>query len=546
MTTAPIIHDAIERLIDRIELGANSALVMPSDWIERYFYVPAPRDPVTGRVMPPGPIRLAEHQRRIINEALSKDRDGNFKYTTVIYSAPKKSGKSTIASAVGLYVADQTPFGRIYCLANDGEQANDRLFGPILKCIQLHRQLGGKFADIKPRQYDVVLSNSATIEPVPCDALGEAGAEPTLTLWSELWGFTSEAKRRLWTEMTVPPTLFGRAMRWVETYAGFSGESLLLEQLYHTAVTEAERHPDFPDLPVYVNHDARTFCYWDTEPRMIWQNEEFYKQEARLLTPIEFQRVHRNQWVSPVGAYIASEMWSACRDDSLQPLTDKRTPVVIGIDAATEGDCAALVAVTRDPKNPSTDIAVRACRIFRPTVGKSLVLEDTVGAVLKEWCQKWNVVCVVYDAFQMMKLVQDYRRGLVVLSDSERMGLNAEQQQAKLREIQRAVGVWYYKFNQQSERAIADKMLYDMIVSRRVHWAPLSADQDIWYHEGNRETLTRHITQAGATFSKGQMRLVKTSNNTKIDAVVALSMAVKVCMELNVDNYERAGYVTHQ
>lgn len=536
MATTPVIHNAIGRLIDRIEMGLSSELTTPSDWIEAHFYIPSPRDPITGHVLPVGPIRLADHQKRIINAALA-EVDGCLKYTTVIYSAPKKSGKSAIAAAVGLYMAARTPFGRIFCLANDGEQANDRLFGPIMTCIQLHHQLGGKFSNVVPRRFDIVLDNSAKIEPVPCDALGEAGAEPTLTLWSELWGFTSESKRRLWTEMTVPPTLFGRALRWVETYAGFSGESLLLEQLYQTAVLDASRHPDFPDLPVYVNDSARTFCYWDTEPRMPWQTPEFYRQEAQLLPPAEFERVHRNCWVSPVGSYIAPEMWYACRDDSLQPLKSARVPVVIGVDAATEGDCVALVAVTRDPKHPRTDIAVRGCRIFRPKANRSIILEDTVGAVLKEWCRGWNVVCVAYDPYQMTHLVQSYRSGSVVLSDAEREGLTPEQQQAKLREMRRAVGVWYYDFNQQAERAVADKMLYDMIVSRRIHWAPLGTE-DIWSDAGRGETLAKHITGAGATFSAGRVRLIKPSGKTMIDAAVALSMAVKVCMGLNIDNDE--------
>src|SRR5690606_35376909 len=36
------------------------------------------------------------------------------------------------------------------------------------------------------------------IEAIPCDAAGEAGSQPLLSVWSELWAFNSDAKRRLW------------------------------------------------------------------------------------------------------------------------------------------------------------------------------------------------------------------------------------------------------------------------------------------------------------------------------------------------------------
>ena len=538
MVFSSALTDALRYLADRVETAVESQHILPSEWIERHFYVPEPRDIRTGKTLLPGPIRLAEHQRRIINEALSRDAEGYFKYTTIIYSAPKKSGKSALSAAVGLYLADRLPYSRVYCLANDGKQSNDRLYGPIRTCIQLHRKLGGRFADVKPYDTEVTLPNSTKIESIPCDAAGEAGAEPTVTLWSEIWGFDTEAKKRLWTEMTVPPTKFGRAVRWVETYAGFVGVSTLLEQLYQSAVIEGTRHPDFPDLPVYVNQPARIFCYWDTEPRMVWQTPEYYAAEAKLLTPSEFQRVHRNQWVSPIGRFIEPEMWQACKDDSLQPLSSSRTPVVIGVDAATEGDCAALVAVTRDPRHPQTDVAVRAVRIFKPQHGKSLVLEETVGSVIKDWCSRWNVVCVVYDAFQMEKLVQDYRRGYVVLTEHEKLGLSAEQQEERLKELKRAVGVWYYKFSQQTARAVADKMLYDMILTRRLHWND-AVEGDIYSPDGRVETLSKHVLQAGSSSNRGQLRLVKQSNELKIDAAVALSMAVSKCLELNLYNSEQ-------
>lgn len=543
-----LISAALERMASKLEASSKQILIPPSEWLEKYFWVPEPKDPITGEILPKGPIRLAEHQKRIIDEALSRKPDGHFKYSTVVYSAPKKSGKSAVAAGVALYLAAMTPFSNIYCLANDGVGSNDRLFLPISTCIGFHKEFNGELENVRvvPSVSKAFLNNSAIIRAINCDAAGEAGSEPTGVFWSELWGYTTEQKRRLWTELTIPSTKYGRAIRWVESYAGFIGVSKILWELYEQGVNEATPHPDFMDLVsdngpvVRVNEGSGMFCYWDHDQRMIWQKQsvEFDQMEARVHSPSEYERIYRNRWVSSTGAFIAPEWWDACQDVSLPPLTDTRTPVVIAVDAAETNDCAAIVAITRDPTRPETDIAIRACKIFRPIPGKTIViLEDTIGEVIKQWGAKWNVVCIAYDAFQMAKLVQDYRRGQVTIDPKEVEGKTEEEIQAYLKATQRAIQRWYYKFSQQSARAVADKQLYDMVVHKQIHWNPNDRDSDI-APRGNDETLTKHMKQAGAAQDRGQYRIQKFSNDLKIDAAVALSMAIERCMTLVLDNRE--------
>lgn len=541
-----ILTQALLDLASRLETAAQKTKELPSDWLEKYYYVPEPRDPETGDPLPAGPIVLADHQRRIINEALSTDEKGFFKYTNIIYSAPKKSGKSGVTAGVAKYMGFRYDYASIYCLANDGKGSKDRLYGPIYRSFQLHNNLNGYYKNkVRLNLLDVVLPNHTKIEALPCDASGDAGSEPTATFWSELWGFDTELKMRLWTEQTVPPTRWGRAIRWVESYAGFVGQSELLWNLYDQAVLQGEPHPDFLDLVdnegkpvVWVNPAARTFAYWDTVPRMKWQNDEYYEVESRLLTPAEFKRIHRNQWVAPVGLFIEPEWWDACQDEHIPTLPEgSRTPAVVGADAAISGDCAALVLVTRDPNYPDTDIAIRACKIFKP--GKrGINLEATMGKTIREWGKKYNIVCVAYDSYQMEKLAQDYRRGLVSIPDEELRGMTDEEKKAYVAAEEKAARTWYYNFSQQAARAIADKRLHDMILHRNIHWNPNDRDSAI-APQGSEETLTKHIKQAGAANTKDkQLRLEKLSNDLKIDAAVALSMAVDRCITMNIDNKE--------
>jgi hypothetical protein len=73
--------------------------------------------------------------------------------------------------------------------------------------------------------------NGSTIQALASDYAGAAGANPTFVVFDELWGYASERAHRLWDEMVPVPTRVISA-RLTVTYAGFEGESDLLEKLY--------------------------------------------------------------------------------------------------------------------------------------------------------------------------------------------------------------------------------------------------------------------------------------------------------------------------
>lgn len=497
----------------RLKARVEKITEKPSEWIERYFYVPDPRDPITGEFLSPGPIRLSEHQKRIIDEALSRGGDGKLKYSLVIYSAPKKSGKSALASAVAMYMAYSRPYSQVYCLANDKEQSSDRIYVPIKTCFKLHNNLNGPFKGENPNKTEVFLSNGTRIKALPCDAVGEAGSQPLLSVVSEAWGWTSDIKKQLWSEISVPPTLQGYAMQWVESYAGEVGKSTILEGLYKLAVKEGEPHPDFLDLEssgdpvVWVNESAGLFCYWDHEPRMPWQTPEYYGIQSKRLSPSEFARIHRNEWVTATDVFIQAEWWHSL-SKNLGPISPY-TPVVIGLDGAISNDYAALVGVTRDPDN-NEHTAVRFCYIFTPKrSGGTIKISETVEPLLRLLCKKYNVVCVAYDKYQLEDMAQRLRKESLV---------------------------WMYNFSQQTERSVADKSLYDSIINRTIWW---DINGEGLPFNGEVPSLYQHITQAGAKTDGGKFRLDKLSDDAKIDAAVATSMAREMCKRLMITNKDK-------
>ncbi|MBD3387443.1 MAG: hypothetical protein GF414_00705 [Candidatus Altiarchaeales archaeon] len=489
---------------DRRSLS-NLVRTDPAMWMESSFYIEDPRDPFTGHMFPPGPIRLHPIQKRILRAALTKV-GGRFPYATIVYSTIKKSGKTRLAAGVASwYAATQAAFNEIYCLANDGVQSTDRILKAVRKSVKLSKKAGkGSMAAWDAYKTEIRLPNDTFIRALPCNAEGEAGSNPGLTVWSEMWGYSEAHKERLWTEMTIPPTRWGRALRWVESYAGYTGESLVLENLYNVGTKEGERHPLFPDLPVYYNLAANMFCYWDdgdAARRMPWQTEDYYRQEASLLTPTEFDRIHRNLWADPVQKAIPIEWWDACM--GRVPALDGATKVNMAIDASVSGDCTACVLTSRDPKDPSK-IMVRAVRIWTPPKGGKIDLEETVLATLLEWHGAYNLKEVAYDPYQLHNMMTRVRKMKLV----------------KLHE-----------FGQAGERSKADKQLLDLISAKRM------------VHRGESE-LRQHVDNAQAKQGE-KFRFVRpdiskkgtspfTSIRKPIDALVALSMATDRCLHLRM------------
>ena len=468
----------------------------PVAWLQAHFYIRNPRDPETGAELGrSGRIKVAEYQQPILREALRRERDGKLRYSTVVWSEPKKSAKSTLAAGVGLYVGHTNDFASIYCLANDGRQSRDREYLFIRRAIELSAKQGGLFAGIKPGTTSVDLANGSIIQAVAVDPSGEAGGEPLMTIWGEMHGYKQAAKLRLFAEMTIPPTLYGYAQRWVESYAGYEGESPILEQLYQTGVTEGEPHPMLPDC--YVNQDAAQFTFWSHTGRFPWHTQEYYDQEQAQLTSEEFRRIHKNEWVSSKQTFVTKDDWKACLNPRMAAL-DEHTPIIVALDGSVSGDSFAIVAVSGHP-SAADKYQARLAVVLRPELeGGRIDQSRSVYPVLRHIQENFNVLAWVYDPYQLHKLATDLR--------SEGWGL-------------------WLEFPQATLRLVADTFLRQMIAEQRIE------------HDGDPD-LTEHIENAAAVPSgtdKRSIRLMKKTDLKQIDAAVALSMAL-FAMSLTVEH----------
>jgi phage terminase large subunit-like protein len=379
------------------------------------------------RMMGMGKMVLMPEQKAILERALEFDENtGKFRYETVLYSTIKKSGKTSLAAAVGAWYAEEVgpPGTEIFAIANDLEQVEGRVMRDIKFHFQMRVEKGESIfnpvtgeetvltdKNTKITMYRIDLPSGTFIQALAQSYKTVAGSRHALTLWDELWGVTSELSRRVWDEMTPIPTI-PHSLRFIATYAGFENESDLLWDLYLQGVGKAEHEQgrgtpikELEPLPVYEN--KRLFTYWDHEPRLPWQTEEYYEEQMGSLRPAAFLRLHMNQWVTSHEAFIPIEWY----DDAAKVYEGPATlwtdhpmrywPIYVAVDAGIKRDSTALVGLGYDGQRGKVGLAFHY--IWTPSKGDQVDLDLTVEAKLRELNTKFNIVSVVYDPTHLLQ-----------------------------------------------------------------------------------------------------------------------------------------------
>lgn len=488
------------------EAAARSSTLDVVDWIEQDFFIPETRQDPDLR----GKMVLQPYQRDALREALSTDEKGDFKYSIIVWSDIKKSAKSTIAAAVNLYRATHAEFGEFYVIANDLKQANSRVAMYLRRAVQLNPKFKDKYRMVG---YQITAPSGSLVEAIPIDPSGEAGSNADMITFSELWGAHEEEKQRMWAEMTLSPTKRGKSFRWIESYAGFSEEAPLLFSLYELGVKQGELlWPDrlYPvtegtptPLELYVNREAGMLCLWNTQPRCPWQTKEYYTAEAKILPVNDFERMHRNRWVTSTETFVPMEWWDACqRSEDVWPKIDKdRHPMVIAMDAATSNDSFAVWMGCRHP-DERNDVLTWYVRVWKPSQLTGKIdfqgSEENPGPEreLDRLIREYNVIQVCYDPYQLHDMATRKKKEGIA---------------------------WFREFDQGTDRLRSDSQLRDLIRERRI------------WHRGEVD-LKEHMQNANAKIDEqdSKIRLVKRVDHLKIDAAVAAAMGSHEVLRLNL------------
>jgi phage terminase large subunit-like protein len=420
------------------------------------------------------PFVLLDAEREFLKHAFATGADGRLLYPEQVYSCPKKSGKTTFAAIFVITII--LLFGGSYpeaiCAANDHEQSVGRVFAAIkriIECSPLLRREARITAD-------KITIAGAVISAIPSNYATAAGANPVVTVFDELWAYDRERLRRLFDELVPPPTR-RVACRLTVTYAGFEGESILLEELCRRGRKQPQVGPD-----LYAGDGILMF--WSHEPVAPWQTEAWLAEMRRSLRPNQFLRMIENRFVTTEDAFVELSAWDKCVDAKLGHLP--RNPgmsIWVGVDASIKHDSTAIVAVAWDEERQQVRLVTH--RVFQPTADEPLDFEATIERTLLGFRTDYFARKIFYDPYQMQASAQRLTK-------------------AGLRMIEFA--------QTPANLTAASQNLFDLIQEQRLVVYP---DPDM------RMAISRTV----ALEKPRGWRIDKEKQSHKIDVIVALAMA---------------------
>lgn len=402
----------------------------------------------------------------------------------------KKQGKSTLAAGVALYMASRRDYSEVVIAASDQDQSRDR----VLRSAKYAVEHGELSKHAKVYKDTIEFSNRSIIQAIPADWQGQAGGNYDAVIVDEVHAWIYENQRRLFDELIIPPTK-PDGVRWLSSYAGFEGQSILLREWWDKAL-KGQRVND--ELPIYMNPDAGILALIDTGEvswRMPWMNPEYINQVREAERPNTFRRLWLNEWVSAESEYIPTETWYACYSPEVKPIEPgEHARMVLGADASTSRDYTALVGCVYNRKLKTVD--VRFVKVWKPQKGllrggkPTIDLGETIGAEILKLNEAGQVDAIYYDPFQLHSIAVDL----------EHKGI-------RMKELPQTTG-----------RIEADQSLYDAIIGKSIrHY--------------NDHRLNDAIRDCIAIETPRGFRIAKEKTSQKIDAAVALSMAHFGCLQ---------------
>jgi hypothetical protein len=251
-------------------------------------------------------------------------------YDTYLIGLPKKNGKSTLASCVGVYaLLLDDPNPEVYSAAGDMDQAR------II--FEFTKKVFGHSPGLKPlvkiyKDAIARVDGNGVYRVLASDSSGTHGQNPSCVVWDELW---NQPSYDLWEALTHPPTR-ENPFQFIVTYSGYQARSgNLLWDLYSRGT---------------AGEDPKQYTFWRSGPDAnlaSWVTAEYLESQRLRLPDHIFRRLHWNEWSVAQDAktfHIPDECWQGAFENFLGP-NHKYT---VGIDLAKSRDFTAYCVIRND------------------------------------------------------------------------------------------------------------------------------------------------------------------------------------------------------
>lgn len=425
------------------------------------------------------PLRFTPWQKWLIHSLLERRDDGHLRYRRALCGLPRKNGKSLIGSALALYgLFAGEPGAEVYSAAGDRQQARI-VFNEAKQQVMRSPILSNECKVY--RDAIEVPAYGAVYRVLSADGKLQQGLNPSLVVFDELW---VQRNDELWDALTLGSGARVDPLVVAFTTAGYDLDTVCGHLYdYGKAVACGD-----------VDDNAFGFYWWeapadcDVFDRKAWDianpnlplkilSEEDMESSAKQTSEASMRRFRLNQWVRAAESWLPAGAWERCAGDVF---IDPDLPSFVGIDMALKHDSIAVVMAQPDEHGR---IHVDH-RIWHPDQNAIDVHE--IEAHLRDLHNRFNVAEFAYDpAF--------FQRSAEELMDD---------------------GLPMVEFPQSSQRMVpACGTTYEFIVNAKI------------VHGGN-PMFTDQVLSAAQRMTENGWRLSKGKSRRKIDACIAMIMAV--------------------
>lgn len=304
------------------------------------------------------PVELEPFQLELMREAFRLDPEtGRRVFRTVLVGLPRKNGKSTLASALALYMAtaDGEAGAEVVVAAGSRDQASI-VFDQARAFVETSPALGD-FCDAQ--RFVILGPDGSTIKRIAADGRLQHGLNPSCIVADELHAWTTPRQEELFAALTTGSHAREEPLTFIITTAGFD-KGTILGRLYDNAVRldGVERRPGL----IIVRDEAAGFLLWwhglgedepvdDTELLLAanpasWITAEVLASQAASPTidELSFRRLHANQWTKTRQSWFPAGVWEGLKSDATIP---DGAEVFIGVDVGLVYDTTAVSVAHR-------------------------------------------------------------------------------------------------------------------------------------------------------------------------------------------------------
>jgi phage terminase large subunit-like protein len=315
--------------------------------------------------------------------------DGKRRFRRSYIEVPRGNAKSTLSSAVGLYMlaADREGGAEVYSLATTRDQARI-VFGDAQTMARLSPGFRNRFAVNVGAHNMHVLQTGSKFEALSAEGSTLDGLNIHFGCIDELHAHKTR------TVYDVVETGTGKrdnSLLWVITTAGSNRSGICYE--VRSFVTKLLNRVFEDDSQFGIIYGLDEGDDWTIKDSLIKANPNWgISVREEILVPLQakamqlpsavnnFKTKHLNEWVSADKAWMDMRAWDAGTSPDLELDQFLGQPCWVGLDLASKTDIAALVMVFQHSDTPDAYV------VF----GKYYLPEDTVQAAGNSQYEGWS------------------------------------------------------------------------------------------------------------------------------------------------------------